>query len=185
MSPAATGLLILFAALALDWGGIGPSSIRDDIAFIFAMCGAHSLWANTEAVDVVARLMREGLTDIMGALGVKAGPQDAAMIVTAIVSGLALVGILALWPDGHPDDDTDASGQKRSGVFRSLASRITLKCRHDRRINPRVWFIAVPLGALAPLAGGLIGSALDIALGFGPGLISAGLTALLVTGGVS
>jgi len=185
MSPAATGFVILLFAVVLDWFGVGPSSIRDRIAFVFAMCGAHALWANTPAVDVVARALREGIGSIMSAVGVKAGPADASMILTAVIAVLGLISILALWADGHPDDDTTPDGRKRSGAVRALASKVTLKCADDRRMNPRVWFLAVPMGALSPLAGGLIGSALNIALGFAPGLISAGLTALLVTRGVS
>lgn len=184
MGSAATGVLILLIAGILDWGGVGPSSVRDRVAFVFAVVGSYALWADTPAVDAVARALREGVRDVMTAFGAKPNPADPALIVTGLVALLAFVSILALWSDGHPDDDTGPDGRHRSGVLRALASKVSLRCRDDRRLNPRVWFLGVPMGALAPLAGGLIGAGLQAALSFAPSLISAGIYALFVNGGV-
>jgi hypothetical protein len=182
MGLAATGVLILIVAVVLDWGGVGPSSIRDRVAFVFAIVGSYALWADTPAVDAVARALREGVRDVMTTFGAKPGPADPALIVTGLVTLLAFISILALWSDGHPDDDTGPDGRHRSGALRALASKVSLRCREDRRLNPRVWFIGVPMGALAPLAGGLIGGALQFSLSFAPSLINAGIYALFVGG---
>lgn len=179
-STAASGVLMLAIAVLLDWGGIGPSSIRDRIALVVAMSGAYALWANTPAVDAVAGALRDGINATLTAFGATPGRTDANIIVTALVTVLAFVALLALWVDGHPDDDTGSDGRARSGALRALASRVTLKCRDDRRLNPRVWLLGVPIGALAPLAGGLIGAGLQLALGVVPGAITTALTVLFV-----
>lgn len=179
-STVASGVLMLAIALLLDWGGVGPSSIRDRIALVVAMSGSYALWANTPAVDGVADALRNGITATLTAFGANPGRNDADVIVTALVTVLAFVALLALWVDGHPDDDTGSDGRSRSGALRSLASRVTLKCRDDRRLNPRVWFLGVPVGALAPLAGGLIGTGLQLALGVVPGAITTALNVLFV-----
>lgn len=176
----ASGVLMLAIAVLLDWGGIGPSSIRDRIALVTAASGAYALWADTPAVDAVADALRDAITAVLAALGADPKPTDAAFVVTALISVLAFVAMLALWVDGHPDDATGADGRPRSGALRALASRVTLRCRDDRRLNPRVWLLGVPVGALAPLAGGLIGTGLQIALGFIPGVITAALNVLFV-----
>lgn len=189
MSTTASGILIIMAAVLLDWGGIGPSSIRDRIAFVFAAVGSHALWADTSVVDTAAGALRALVSALMGALGADAGPNDAALLVSAAVALLAVYGVLALWPDGAPDertrvhaDGTIETVHPRSGAARALASRVTLKCTPGRRINPRVWLIGAPLGALAPLAGGLVGDALNGALAVAPALLSSAVTALFVGG---
>lgn len=176
----ASGVLMLAIALLLDWGGIGPSSIRDRIALVVAMSGAFALWANTPAVDGVADALRDGITTALTTFGANPGRNDADVILTTLVTVLAFVALLALWDDGHPDDDTSSNGRARSGALRALASRVTLKCRDDRRLNPRVWLLGVPTGALAPLAGGLVGTGLQVALGVVPGVITTALTVLFV-----
>lgn len=179
-STVASGVLILIVALVLDLFGIGPSDFRDRIALVLAANGAYALWANTDAVDNVANALRNGIKSALVAAGAQPGPNDAGIVVTALVSVLAFIAILGLWSDTHPDDDTAPDGRRRSGGLRMLASKVTLRCADDRRLNPRVWFIGVPLGALAPLAGGLIGTGLQLALGFMPGLIAGGINLLFV-----
>lgn len=182
MSNTSSGVLILLVALLLDLGGIGPSSVRDRIAVVFAACGSYALWSNTPAVDAVAGAVRDGIRSLMITFGARPGPSDPALIVTALVSALAFVMLLALWFDAYPDDATTSEGRPRSAGLRALASRVTLECRHDRRLNPRVWFLGVPVGALAPLAGGLVGTGLQGALAAGPSLIAAAINMVFVGG---
>jgi hypothetical protein len=179
-STVASGVLMLAIALGLDWGGIGPSSIRDRIALVVAMSGAYALWAFTPAVDAVADAISNGITAALVAAGADPGRNGASTLVTALVSVLAFVAFLGLWFDGHPDHGTRSDGRARGGWLRALSSKVSLQCKDDRRLNPRVWLLGVPIGALAPLTGGLVGTALQSTLSVVPGVITTIITALFV-----
>lgn len=148
-------VLLLVAALVLDWSAAGDDSVRDRAAFVLALCGIYSLWGTSSASATAVQMAVSLVGAILRTIGGRAAEANPADVVTILVSALAVAAVLA------------------------LKGRIALRTRSDRRINVRVWTFAALLGVLAPAAGGIVGKVLDAVLSILPGLLANALGALV------
>jgi hypothetical protein len=152
ISPTGVAVLLLLA-LVVDWMSVGPNSIRDRIAFLLGLVAIHEGF-NGSPLD---RWTVGAMTDGIDMLKNMAGDARIAGAATQVVLS-AVVGILAIYTVGAllPDKMTT-----KLGAF----AKISFPASAAQRINYKLWAMAVLLGMLADLPGGVVGGILNGAIG--------------------
>jgi hypothetical protein len=144
MSPTTVAILLLLA-LIVDYMSVGPNSIRDRIAFVVAVPtireGFDGSPLDQKTVETLGGLI-QGLLDSTGGAYI-AG----ASVNTVIGAGIGLLWIYAL------GCMLPVKASKRLGRFATLA----FPQSPLYRLNVRLWIVAVLLGLMSDLPGGLIG----------------------------
>lgn len=156
MSP--TGVFVVFLlALYIDWTSIGPTGLRDRIAFLLGLAaireGFNGSTIDKWTVDKLAWVVDQGKE--------AAGDAYVALAVTEKVIGAA-VGIVALYALG-------VMLPNRTGKWFGAWARLTFRPAtrtqpgeakrplSKQRLNLRLWVCAALLGLMADLTGGWLG----------------------------
>lgn len=144
MSPTAVAALFLLA-LVIDYLSIGPNSIRDRVAFCFAVV-AWRVGFNGSQLD---RWTVERLSAFINYGKSAAGDAYIANAVTSAVIGL-FVGVLFIYTIGCLLPDKFS---KRLGRVAAMA----LPTTGIHRLNYKLWGCAFALGVLGDLPNGWVG----------------------------
>ncbi len=147
ISPTGVAVLLLLA-LVVDYMSFGPNSIRDRIAFLIGLPAIHAGF-NGSPLDHWTVGALTGL--INTAKSMTGGAYIAGFATQAVLS--AAVGILAIYTVGALLPDKAA---KRLGRF----ATISFKESGLHRINTHLWTLAILLGLLSDLPGGIVGQLL-------------------------
>lgn len=148
MSPTGVAVLLLLA-LVVDYMSVGPNSIRDRLAFLMGLVAIRQGF-DSSPLD---RWTVGALSNAINTLKSMAGGAYIAGAATQIVLS-AGVGILAIYTVGALMPVKFAS---RLGRF----AGITFPDSAIHRINYKLWAMAVLLGLLADLPGGVVGGLLN------------------------
>ncbi|MFD1085203.1 hypothetical protein [Micromonospora andamanensis] len=144
MSPTAVAILLLLA-LIIDYMSVGPNSIRDRLAFIVAVPtireGFDGSPLDEKTVETLGSII-ESLLDSTGGAYI-AG----ASVNTVIGAGIGLLWIYAV------GCMLPVKTSKKLGRFATLA----FPQSPLYRLNARLWIVAVLLGLMSDLPGGLVG----------------------------
>ena len=144
MSPTATCILLLLA-LVVDWMSVGPNSIRDRVAFFFALAAVREGFDGSPldrwTVGFLGGLIEQLLDATKGAY-------IAGAAVNTVVG--AAVGILWIYTVGCV---LPVKAGKKLGRFATLS----FPQSPLYRLNAQIWVIAFVLGMLSDLPQGAIG----------------------------
>ncbi|MEU5945152.1 hypothetical protein ABZ793_06265 [Micromonospora sp. NPDC047465] len=156
MSPTAVAILLLLA-LVVDYMSIGPNSLRDRLAFLMAVPAIKEGFDGSPAdAKTVAALggVIESLLDSTG------GAYIAGASVNAVLG--VSIGLLWIYTIGCM---LPVKMGKKLGRFATL----TWPQSPLYRLNAKMWIVAILLGMMSDLPGGLIGditrSLVDIVTG--------------------
>ncbi|GAA2696602.1 hypothetical protein Apa02nite_068200 [Actinoplanes palleronii] len=145
MSPTAVAILFLLA-LVVDWMSVGPNSIRDRVAFFFALAAVREGF-NGSPLDRWTVGFLGGI--IQQLLDATKGAYIAGAIVSTVIG--AAVGILWIYTVGCV---LPVKAGKKLGRFATLS----FPQSPLYRLNVQMWVIAFLLGMLSDLPHGAIGS---------------------------
>lgn len=144
MSPTSTAALLLLA-LVIDYMSVGPTGLRDRLAFLMAVPAIREGF-NGSQLDVWTVQQASALIDYLKS---QAGNAYIAGAATQMVLGVA-VGCLAIYAVGCLVPDR---WSKKLGRFAGLKFRQS----QIYRLNWPLWVMAILLGMLADLPGGVVG----------------------------
>ena len=152
LSPAGVAAMLILA-FVIDYLSIGPNSIRDKIAFLIALPMLR-MGFDGGPLDVWTVQALSSAIEAAKAAGGSAYIAGAAthLVLSVLVACLAIYATGAILP-------SKASG--RLGAF----AQLSLPSTAQWRINWKLWAIALTLGMLADLAGGVIGTIVDNVIG--------------------
>lgn len=152
LTPTGVAILLLLA-LVVDYMSFGPNSIRDRIAFLMGLVAIHQGFNGSAldqwTVDALSRL-------IDTAKSMAGGAYIAGAITQVVLS--ALVGIMAIYTVGC------LLPVKMSSKLGKFAT-ITFPDSAMHRINTKLWVMAIFLGLLGDLPGGVVGGVLTGGIG--------------------
>ncbi|MCX5066884.1 hypothetical protein OOJ91_13615 [Micromonospora lupini] len=144
MSPTTVAILLLLALL-IDWMSVGPNSLRDRLAFIIAVPtireGFDGSPLDQWTVETLSKLVQSLLDSTGGAY--IAG----ASINFVLGAGIALLWIYAV------GCMLPIKLSKKLGRFATLS----FPASGLRRLNAPLWIVAILLGLMSDLPGGLVG----------------------------
>ncbi|MEW2442768.1 hypothetical protein [Micromonospora marina] len=144
MSPTGVAILLLLA-LIIDYMSVGPNSLRDRLAFVIAVPvireGFNGSPADQKTVEALSGVI-QALLDSTG------GAYIAGASVNALIG--ALIGLLWIYALGCM---LPVKASKRLGRFATLA----FPQSGLYRLNARLWVVAILLGMMSDLPGGLVG----------------------------
>ncbi|RLK13342.1 hypothetical protein DER29_4360 [Micromonospora sp. M71_S20] len=165
MSPTEVAILLLLA-IVVDYMSIGPNSLRDRLAFLMAVPAIKEGFDESPADKATVEALGGAIERLLDSTG---GAYIAGASVNFVLG--ALVGLLWIYTIGCM---MPVKLSKKMGRFATL----TWPQSPLYRLNGRMWLVAILLGMMSDLPGGLIGditrSLLDIATGlvaFLPGLL--------------
>lgn len=151
LSPAGVAAMLILA-FVIDYLSIGPNSLRDKIAFLIALpmlrMGFDGGPLDTWTVQALSSAIEAAKTAGGGSYIAGAATH---LVLSVLVACLAIYAIGAILP---------SKAEKRFGDFAKLALPSTAQWR----INWKLWTIALALGILSDLAGGVIGTIVDNAI---------------------
>lgn len=154
LNPTGVAVLLMLA-LVIDWTSFGPNSIRDRLAFLMGLVAIRAGF-NDSPLD---RWTVEALSGAINTLKDMSGGAYIAGATTQIVLS-ALVGVLAIYTVGILLPDKAAGKLGKFATLKFADSPI-------HRINTKLWLMAIILGLLGDLPGGVVG-----------GLVNAGIAIL-------
>lgn len=165
MTPTTVAVLLLLA-VAVDYMSIGPNSLRDRLAFLLALPAIREGFDGSP-LDKWTVGALSGLIDQAKRM---TGGAYIAGATTSYVLGAA-IGLLAVYAIGAllPDKTSRKLG-RWAGVKLPAGSL--------HRLNTKLWALAVVLGMLCDLPGGLVGDTVRVLVDALTGL-TAGLPELL------
>lgn len=148
MSPTAVAVLLLLA-LIVDYMSVGPNSIRDRLAFLFALPAIREGFNGSPLDAWTVGAATSAIEELLNAT-------DGAYIAGASVNAVlgAAVGVLAIYTVGCL---LPTKASKKLGRFATL----TFPQSPLYRINTRLWICAILLGLLSDLPGGAVGGITD------------------------
>lgn len=162
MSPTGVAVLLLLA-LTIDWMSIGPDSFRDRIAFVMGIAAVREGWNGSQLDQWTVNLFSNFIEQLKATAGggaYIAGATTSA-VLSAAIACLAIYAVGCLLP-------TKASA--KLGKFANL----TFPTSASKHINSKLWVLAIILGLLSDLAGGLVGEIVNGAID-GAAQVCAGL----------
>ncbi|MET7949202.1 hypothetical protein [Micromonospora sp. NPDC005324] len=144
MSPTTVAILLLLALL-IDWMSVGPNSLRDRIAFIVAVPtireGFDGSPLDQWTVETLSKLI-QSLLDSTG------GARIAGASINLLLG--AGIGLLWIYAVGCM---LPVKFSKKLGRFATLS----FPASGLRRLNAPLWIVAILLGLMSDLPGGLVG----------------------------
>jgi hypothetical protein len=152
LGPTGVAVLLLLA-LVVDWMSFGPNSIRDRLAFLLGLVAIRAGF-NGSPLDQWTVGALSGAIDTLKGM---AGGAYIAGAATQIVLS-ALVGVMAIYTVGCLLPD---KAQSKLGPF----AKISFPSSSMHRINYKLWTMAVLLGLLGDLPGGIVGGILNGGIG--------------------
>jgi hypothetical protein len=159
MSPTATCILLLLA-LVVDWMSVGPNSIRDRVAFFFALAAVREGFNGSPLDQWTVGFLGGVIDQLLQATG---GAYIAGASVNAVVG--AAVGILWIYTIGCV---LPVKASKKLGRFATLS----FPQSPLYRLNSQMWVLAFLLGMLSDLPGGAIGGLTEWSINFVTALVA-------------
>lgn len=147
ISPTGVAILLLLA-LVIDYMSFGPDSLRDRLAFLIGLVAIYQGFNGSPLDHWTVGAATSGINDLKH----MAGNAYIAGATTQIVLS-AFVGILAIYTVGAL---LPIKAQARLGKF----ATISFPNSSMHRINYKLWTMAILLGLLGDLPGGIVGGAL-------------------------
>ncbi len=144
MSPTAVAILLLLA-LIIDYMSVGPNSIRDRVAFIVAVPTIREGFDGSPLDQKTVEALRGVIQTLLDSTG---GAWIAGASINAIIG--AGIGLLWIYAIGCM---LPVKASKRLGRFATLA----FPQSGLYRLNGKLWIVAVLLGLMSDLPGGLVG----------------------------
>ncbi|MCT2280380.1 hypothetical protein [Micromonospora chalcea] len=144
MSPTAVAILLLLA-LVVDYMSVGPNSIRDRVAFVIAVPVIREGFDGSPADQKTVEALGNVIQTLLDSTG---GAYIAGASVNALIG--ALIGLLWIYALGCL---LPVKASKRLGRFATLA----FPQSGIYRLNARLWVVAILLGMMSDLPGGLVG----------------------------
>ncbi|MGX6605685.1 hypothetical protein ACWKSP_26660 [Micromonosporaceae bacterium Da 78-11] len=151
MSPTGVAILLLLA-LVVDYMSVGPNSIRDRLAFLLGLVAIRQGFNGSPLDNWTVGALTGAINQLKG----MAGNAYIAGAITQVVLS-AVVGILAIYTVGALLPD---KMQTKLGAF----AKISFPPSATHRINYKLWLMAILLGLLADLPGGVVGGILNGAI---------------------
>lgn len=153
MSPTATCILLLLA-LVVDWMSVGPNSIRDRIAFFFAVAAVREGFNGSPLDQWTVGFLGGFIDQLLESTG---GAYIAGASVNTVVG--AAVGILWIYTVGCV---LPVKASKKLGRFATLS----FPQSPLYRLNTQMWVIAFLLGMMSDLPGGAVGDLTENSIDF-------------------
>lgn len=148
LGPTGVAVLLLLA-LVVDWMSFGPNSIRDRLAFLLGLVAIRAGFNNSPldrwTVDALSGAI-DTLKDMSGGAYIAGAATQ--LVLSALIGCLAIYTVGALLPD---------KAQAKLGHF----AKISFPQSPMHRINTKLWVMAIMLGMLGDLPGGIVGSILN------------------------
>jgi hypothetical protein len=144
MSPTAVAILLLLA-LVVDYMSIGPNSLRDRLAFLMAVPALREGFDQSPADQATVAAAGGLIQSLLDSTG---GAYIAGASVNAILG--VLIGLLWVYTIGCM---LPVKAGKKMGRFATL----TWPQSPLYRLNTKMWIVAIILGMMSDLPGGLIG----------------------------
>lgn len=144
---------LLLLALVVDWMSVGPNSIRDRLAFLLGIVAIRAGF-NDSPLDRWTVDFFAGAIDRLKEMG------DGAYIAgasTQVVLSVA-IGVAAIWTVGALLPDKVAT---KLGPF----AKISFPTSATHRLNYKLWTMAILLGLLGDLGGGVVGGIVNGGIG--------------------
>lgn len=161
MSPTGVAVLLLLA-LTIDWMSIGPNSVRDRLAFVMGLAAVREGWNGSQLDQWTVNLFSQFIEQLKATTG---GAYIAGAATSAVLSaGIACLSIYAvgcLLPNKL---------SAKAGAWAGY----TFPTSPGKKINSKLWVLAILLGLMSDLAGGLVGQVVNGAIDGAAG-ICAGL----------
>jgi hypothetical protein len=162
MSPTGVAVLLILA-LTIDWMSIGPNSVRDRLAFVMGISAVREGWNGSQLDQWTVNLFSgfiEQLKSTAGGGAYIAGATTSA-VLSAAIACLSIYAVGCLLPNKL---------SAKAGAWAGY----TFPTSPGKKINTKLWVLAIILGLLSDLAGGLVGEivngAIDGAAGICAGL---------------
>jgi hypothetical protein len=159
MSPTATCILLLLA-LVVDWMSVGPNSIRDRVAFFFALAAVREGFNGSPLDQWTVGFLGGFIEQLLASTG---GARIAGASVNTGVG--ASVGILWIYTVGCV---LPVKASKKLGRFATLS----FPQSPLYRLNAQMWVLAFLLGMLSDLPGGAIGDLTEASIDFVTALVA-------------
>jgi len=144
---------LLLLALVVDWMSVGPNSLRDRLAFLLGIVAIRAGFNGSPldhwTVGALDQLIDSAKKMTGGAYIAGASTQ---FLLSVLVGVLAIYTLGALLPDKM---------QTKLGPF----AKISFPTSATHRINYKLWTMAILLGLLGDLGGGMIGGIVNGGIG--------------------
>ncbi|MGW5556835.1 hypothetical protein ACWER9_06385 [Micromonospora sp. NPDC003944] len=156
MSPTTVAILLLLALL-IDWMSVGPNSLRDRIAFIVAVPTIREGFDGSPLDQWTVETLSKVIQSLLDSTG---GAYIAGASINLVIG--AGIGVLWIYALGCM---LPVKFGKKLGRFATLS----FPASGLRRLNGPLWIVAILLGLMSDLPGGLVGdiarSLVDVAAG--------------------
>jgi hypothetical protein len=159
MSPTATCILLLLA-LVVDWMSVGPNSIRDRVAFFFALAAVREGFNGSPLDQWTVGFLGGFIEQLLQSTG---GAYIAGASVNVVLG--AAVGLLWIYTVGCV---LPVKASKKLGRFATLS----FPQSPLYRLNAQMWVLAFLLGMLSDLPRGAVGSLTESSINFVTALVA-------------
>lgn len=154
MSPTTVAILLLLALL-IDWMSVGPNSLRDRLAFVIAVPTVREGFDGSPLDQWTVETLSKVIQSLLDSTG---GARIAGASINLLLgAGIGLLWIYAL------GCMLPVKFSKKLGRFATLS----FPASGLRRLNAPLWIVAILLGLMSDLPGGLVGdiarSLIDVA----------------------
>jgi hypothetical protein len=144
MSPTTVAILLLLALL-IDWMSVGPNSLRDRLAFVIAVPTIREGFDGSPLDQWTVQTLSNFIQSLLDSTG---GAYIAGASINLLLG--AGIGLLWIYAVGCM---LPVKFSKKLGRFATL----TFPASGLRRLNAPLWCVAILLGLMSDLPGGLVG----------------------------